>query len=307
LARCFIAAWIIFNIIILSILFIDLLVFHKKARTVSYKEAFIWSGIWISVALVFNAYIYFSRGSEPAINFLTGYLIEKSLSIDNLFVFLMIFNYFQTPETSLHKVLFWGVLGAIATRALFIFLGLALIQMFHPIIYLFGIFLVITGFRLIFKTNKKVNPEKNLLLKISRLLIPVTKEYKDDCFFVRKNSKIFSTPLWIVLLSIETTDIIFSIDSIPAILAITNDPFIVYTSNIFAILGLRALFFLLAQSLKLFKYLHYGISIVLIFVGIKMLFSDLLKISSFIALGIVFVVLFLSILASLLLRKSTNS
>jgi tellurite resistance protein TerC len=302
-----IANWIIFNLIVLSILALDLFVFHKKARVVAFQEALTWSGIWIALALVFNVYIYFAMGKEPALNFLTGYLIEKALSVDNLFVFLLIFNYFQTPETSLHKVLFWGILGAIVTRALFILLGITLVSKFHPIIYLFGIFLVITGIRLGVEKEKKIRPEKNFLLKLSRFFLPVTDHYMEDRFFVRINSRLFATPLWIVLLSIETTDIIFSIDSIPAILAITYDPFIVYTSNICAILGLRSLFFLLARSLQIFHYLHYGISVILVFVGIKMLLSDILKISPLIALGIVFAILFISILASVLIGKGRNS
>lgn len=298
-----IAAWIFFNIIVLSILAIDLFVFHKKAHAVTYKEAFIWSCVWILLAFAFNVYIYFFMGKEHAINFLTGYLIEKSLSVDNLFVFLMIFEYFQTPETSLHKVLFWGILGAIVTRALFILLGITLVQKFHSIIYIFGIFLIITGLRLIFKKTEKIDPEKNWLLKLSRFFMPVTQDYQEDHFFVKKNGRLFTTPLWIVLLSIETTDVIFALDSIPAILAITYDPFIVYTSNIFAILGLRALFFLLAKSLRLFHYLHYGISAVLIFVGIKMLLSGMLKISPLIALSVVFGVIALTIIGSVIFKN----
>ena len=295
-----ITGWIIFNVLILCILALDLFVFHRKSHIVSLKEALIWCGIWMILALFFNVYIYFSMGRDAAVNFLTGYLIEKSLSVDNLFVFLLIFNYFHTPESSLHKVLFWGILGAILSRAIFILLGVTIVQKFHPIIYLFGIFLVITGIRLSFG-KKRVRPEKNILLKLSRYFMPMTQDYEQDRFFILRRSQIFATPLWIVLLSIETTDIIFAIDSIPAILAITLDPFIVYTSNIFAILGLRSLFFLLKGFLQLFRHIHYGISLILVFVGIKMLLSDFLNISPYTALGIVFFILLISVLASLLL------
>lgn len=298
-----ILGWVIFNIVVLSILALDLLVFHKRSHVVSFKEALTWSGVWIVLALLFNVYIYFAIGKVSAINFLTGYLIEKTLSIDNLFVFLLIFNYFQTPESSMHKVLFWGILGAIVTRALFIFLGVTLVSKFHPIIYVFGVFLIISGIKLGFEKNKKIHPEKNLLLKLSRYFLPVTKEYVNDHFFVKIDTRLFATPLWVVLLSIETTDIIFAIDSIPAILAITYDPFIVYTSNIFAILGLRALFFLLSGSLKLFKYLHYGICAILVFVGLKMLFSDLFYIPPLIAFAIVFLFITLAIVSSIFLQR----
>jgi tellurite resistance protein TerC len=274
---------------------------------ISFKEALTWSGIWIALALLFNLYLYFTMGSEAAVNFLTGYLIEKTLSVDNLFVFLFIFDYFQTPESSLHKVLFWGVFGAIFTRALFILLGVTLVSYFHPIIYLFGLFLVVTGIRLGFGKTKKIDPENNFLLKLSRRFLPVTQEYSEDRFFIRKNSQIFATPLWIVLLSIEATDIIFAIDSIPAILAITYDPFIIYTSNIFAILGLRSLYFLLAGSLKLFRHLHYGISVILVFVGMKMLLSDILKIPPWIALGVICAILVITILASILIKRKKEN
>lgn len=297
-------AWLIFGICILTLLALDLFVFHRKAHVVAFKEALIWSAVWIGLALLFNVYIYFEMGREAAINFLTGYLIEKTLSIDNLFVFILIFGYFQTPATSQHKVLFWGILGAIITRALFIVMGLALVQYFHPIIYLFGLFLVITGIRFGFKRTEEIHPDKNVLITLFRRFFPVTPNYVEDRFFIVKESRLWLTPLCLVLLAIETTDIVFAIDSIPAILAITYDPFIVFTSNIFAILGLRSLFFLLAGSLKLFRYLHYGISAILVFVGAKMLLSDLFPLSPLISLGVVLLILAASILASLLSRPS---
>lgn len=300
------AGWIFFSALIIIMLGLDLFVFHKKGHAVSMKEAAIWSAFWIFLALGFNVYIWFYMGQEAGINFFTGYLIEKSLSVDNLFVFVLIFTYFHTPEIALHKVLFWGVLGAIITRGLFIFLGLAIIQVFHPILYLFGLFLIITGVKLFFQKDKKLHPEKNPIIKLFYRFFPMTQDYVGDHFFVRKNSKLFATPLAVVLIVIETTDVVFAVDSIPAIFAITLDPFIVFTSNIFAILGLRSLFFLLAGSLKLFKYLHYGIALILVVVGIKMLIADVIKIPPLIALGVVFIILIVTILFSLLLKKKTE-
>jgi tellurite resistance protein TerC len=298
-----ISGWIIFNAGVVVILFLELFVFHKKAHVVSFKEALISSIFSFCLAGIFNCVVYFLMGEEAALNFLTGYLIEKSLSVDNLFVFLFIFSYFRTPEFLLHKALFWGIIGAIVTRAFFILVGVALVQKFHIIVYVFGLFLLFTGIKLIFKKEKKIKPEKNIFLKICRHFIPVTKDYEGESFFVRKGGQLFATPLWIVLLSIETADLIFAIDSIPAILSITYDPFIAYSSNIFAILGLRALFFLVAGSLKSFKSLHYGISIILVFVGFKMLAGDYLKISPFIALSVVIAILLCSILISVLFKK----
>ncbi len=301
-----VVAWIIFSVCILTLLALDLLVFHKKAHVVAFKEAAIWSGVWIGLALLFNVYVYYLMGREAAVNFLTGYLIEKTLSIDNLFVFLLIFNYFQTPSTSMHKVLFWGILGAIITRALFIVLGLSLVQAFHPIIYLFGLFLIYTGIKLGFQKDKKVHLEKNWILRLVQRFLPMTKEYAEDHFWIRKGGRVLFTPLCLVLLVIESTDIIFAIDSIPAILAITYDPFIVFTSNIFAILGLRSLFFLLSGSMQLFYYLHYGISCILVFVGFKMLSSSFLPISPFVALGVISIILVVTILASILNKRNPN-
>lgn len=292
--------WILFNAFILAMLALDLIVFNRKAHKITLREASAWSAVWISLALFFNLYIYYSRGSEDAINFLTGYLIEKSLSIDNLFVFLLIFTYFQTPHSSQHKVLFYGVLGAIVMRAIFIWLGIVLVSHFHWIIYIFGAFLMFTGIKLALEKDKKINPESNPILRIFCYFFSVTNEYHDDKFFVLKKGKYFATPLLIVLISIETTDIIFAVDSVPAVLAITFDPFIVYTSNIFAILGLRSLYFVLSHMMQLFHHLHYAISFILVFVGVKMLTSDLYKINNFYALGIIFGALAISIIASIM-------
>lgn len=291
--------WILFNVFILIMLAIDLFIFHRPAHGVSIKEAALWSIFWISLAMFFNVYIYYSRGTQDALDFLTSYLIEKSLSIDNLFVFLLIFNHFHTPKSSMHKVLFWGVVGALLMRALFIWFGITLISQFHWIIYVFGAFLVYTGIKLGIQKESEIDPEKNVILRIFQSLFPVSKAYDKNNFFVLKNGKYFATPLFVVLIAIETTDLIFAVDSIPAVLAITTNPFIVYTSNIFAILGLRSLFFVLSHVMGLFHYLHYALSFILTFIGIKMLLADIVKIPTVITLGIVFVVLLLSVIASI--------
>ena len=296
-------SWVLFILLILIVLVLDLFVFHKKTHLVTFKEACISSSFTIFLALLFGLYVYWAKGSVSAVNYYTGYLIEKMLSVDNLFVILLIFNYFKIQEQAWHKVLFWGILGAIVMRAIFILFGLTLVQLFHPMIFLFGAFLIYSGLRLTVQKTKKIAPGKNLLLKLSARLFPLDENYKGNKFFVKKQNRLFATPLWIALLAIETTDILFAVDSIPAILAITYDPFIVYSSNIFALIGLRSLFFLLASSLRLFRYLHYGISLILIFVGLKMVLSDYVKVPPLIALAIVSLILVLSILLSLLFEK----
>jgi len=290
--------WLGFGIFILVMLALDLGVFHRKAHQTSVKEALVWSGIWITLAMAFNLGIYFFLGSQKAVEFLTGYLIEKSLGVDNIFVFLLIFSYFKVPSKYQHKVLFWGVLGALAMRALFIAAGLSLIERFHWLIYLFGAFLVFTGIRLATRKDTGINPERNPVVKFFRRMIPVTETYQQDHFFIRRAGRYFATPLFVVLLVVETTDLVFAIDSIPAIMAITLDPFIVYTSNAFAILGLRAMYFGLAGLLGLFYYLRHGLATILIFVGAKMLVTDLYEIPVGIALGVVAAILASSIIAS---------
>ncbi|HSE83926.1 MAG TPA: TerC family protein [Thermodesulfobacteriota bacterium] len=292
--------WVGFNAFVLVMLALDLGVFHRKAHTVKIKEALLWAALWISLALIFNVIVYFWKGPGKALEFLTGYLIEESLSVDNLFVFLMIFSYFNVPARYQHSVLFWGILGAIIMRAVFIFAGVALINKFHWIIYIFGIFLIFTGIRLALQKEREIHPEKNPVLRIFRRFMPVTKDYVNGKFFVKEAGKYFATPLFIVLLVVETTDVMFALDSIPAILAITNDPFIVYTSNIFAILGLRAIYFALAGVMQLFHYLSYGLALILVFVGVKMLLSGFIKIPVEIALGVVAGVLLISVIASLI-------
>ncbi len=292
--------WVIFNVFILLMLALDLGVFHRRAHEVKIKEAVIWSAVWISLALLFNLGIYLWQGSQPALEFLTGYLIEKSLSVDNIFVFLMIFSYFSVEAAYQHKVLFWGILGALLMRIIFITAGIALLQKFHWVIYIFGGFLVLTGIKMGIRKEGEIHPERNPVLRLFRRFVPVTEGYAEDRFFVEIKGKRFATPLFIVLLVVETTDIIFALDSIPAILAITLDPFIVYTSNVFAILGLRALFFALAGVMKLFHYLHYGLSAILVFIGGKMLIADVYKIPIPLALGIVAGLLIISVIASLM-------
>jgi tellurite resistance protein TerC len=233
--------WIGFNLLVLALLALDLGVFHRKVHEIQFKEALLLSAFWIAVSLLFNVGVYFVRGPHSALEFLTGYLLEKSLSVDNIFVFLLIFTYFKVPGTYQHEVLFWGILGAIIFRAIFIFGGIVLLERFHWLIYLFGAFLIFTGAKLAFEKDKEVHPEQNPVLKLFRRLMPVTGGYQGGKFFFKQGGKLFATPLFVTLLVVETTDIVFAVDSIPAILAVTRDPFIVYSSNVFAILGLRAL------------------------------------------------------------------
>jgi TerC family integral membrane protein len=297
--------WVIFNLFVLALLALDLGVFHRHSHRVGIKEALVWSGVWIALALLFNLGIYYWRGPDAALEFLAGYLIEKALSVDNIFVFLLIFSYFRTPARHQHRVLFWGVLGAFIMRAIFIFAGVSLIERFHWVIYIFGALLILTGARMATGKDKEIRPEKNPTLKLFRRLMPVTDDYQGGKFFIKqagqegRRGSYFATPLFIVLLMIETTDVIFAVDSIPAILAITLDPFIVYTSNVFAILGLRALYFALAGVMGLFQYLHYGLSAILIFVGAKMLLTDFYEIPVGVALGVVAGILVISVIASM--------
>jgi tellurite resistance protein TerC len=292
--------WILFNIFVLAMLALDLGVFRRDARVVKIREALLWTGVWVSLALIFNLGIYFWRGPQTALEFLTGYLVEESLSADNIFAFLMIFSYFHVPQHYQRKVLLWGIIGALIMRAIFIVAGITLIQRFHWVIYLFGAFLVFAGIRMVFQKETEIHPEKNPVLRIFRRFMPVTNHYEDGHFFIKKAGRYFATPLFIVLLFVETTDIIFAVDSIPAVLAITFDPFIVYTSNVFAILGLRSLYFALAGMMQLFHYLHYGLSAVLVFVGAKMLLADLYKIPTATALGVIAALLIISVIASLI-------
>jgi tellurite resistance protein TerC len=294
------ALWIGFTVFVLAMLAIDLGVFHRRAHEVRAREALVWTGVWVGLALLFGVGIYLWFGSERALEFLTGYLIEKALSVDNLFVFLVIFSYFSVPATLQHRVLLWGILGALVMRALFILAGAALLQRFHWIIYLFGGFLLITGIKLLVQRDAEVHPEQNPILRLFRRLVPAVAGYRGSRFIVREDGKWLATPLLMVLVAIEATDIVFAVDSIPAIFAVTSDPFIVFTSNIFAILGLRALYFALAAMLGRFHYLKVGLGLVLAFVGVKMVIVDFYKIPIAISLLVVVVLLTGSVAISLL-------
>lgn len=292
--------WIGFVVLILGMLALDLGVLNRRPHVVRPREALRWTLLWIGVALAFNAFIYFRFGSQPALEFLTGYLIEKALSVDNLFVFLVIFSYFAVPAEHQHRVLFWGVLGAIILRAIFILLGAALLHHFHWVLYVFGGFLLLTGVRLLLEKGESVHPERNPVVRIFQRCVPMVHDYHNSHFFTVREGKRYATPLLLVLLVVEATDVVFAVDSIPAIFAVTPDPFIVFTSNIFAILGLRALYFLLADSLERFCYLKLGLGAVLLFVGTKMLISEWYKIPILASLAVVALLLGGAIAASLL-------
>lgn len=292
--------WIGFGIFVVVMLALDLGVFHRKAHVIETREALLWSAFWIGLAMAFNVFLYYWLGPQPALEFLTGYIIEKSLSVDNIFVFLLIFTYFKVPRQYEHRVLFFGILGALIMRLLFIMVGVTLIKLFHFVIYIFGAILVITSIRIALEKGKEIRPEKNPILKLLRRALPITKDYVNGKFLVRQSGTLAATPLLVVLVVVESTDVVFAVDSIPAILAITLDPFIIYTSNVFAILGLRALYFAIAGIIRMFRYLHFGLAAILMFVGIKMLISDFYKIPVATALGFVGLALLISILASVL-------
>ena len=297
--------WTAFTLLVLTLLAVDLGVFHRREHTVTTREALLWTVVWIALALAFNACIYAWFGAERGLEFFTGYLIEKALSVDNIFVFLVIFSYFQVPTAYQHRVLFWGILGALLMRAIFILLGAALLQHFHWIIYLFGAFLIVTGIKMLRRTSD-VHPERNPVFRLFHRLVPSVNTYHGPRFTVIHAGKRVATPLFLVLLCVETTDIVFAVDSIPAIFAITRDPFIVYTSNIFAILGLRALYFVLAGVMGRFHLLHIGLALVLVFVGAKMLLTGVYKVPVAASLTIVASLLAGSVALSLL-RPSAAS
>ena len=298
--------WILFNVFVITMLVLDLGVFNRRAHSITFREALGWSGMWMGLASAFAVLVYFWHGRAASLEFATGYLIELSLSIDNLFVFLVIFRYFRVPNKLQHRVLFWGILGALITRGAFILAGVSLIQRFHWLVYLFGVLLVYSGIKLMRQGDEEIDPEKNPLLKLFRKWIPVTDDYVGEKFWVRRPG-LYATPLVVVLLVVETTDILFAVDSIPAVLAITLNAFIVYTSNVFAILGLRSMYFAVAGMMDLFEYLHYGLSIVLILIGAKMLASHYYTVPTVIALGAVAGVLVISVLASVIFPKKTKA
>lgn len=298
--------WAGFIAFVLAMLVIDLGIFNRKAHTIKMKEALIWCTIWISLAALFCIGTYIYKGHQAGLEFLTGYLIELSLSLDNLFVFLLIFSYFRVAPTLQHKVLYWGILGALLMRAGMIAGGIALITKFHWIIYVFGAFLVFTGIKMLTSGDTEIHPDKNPIIRLARKLFPVTPQYHGDHFFARIDGRLFATPMFLVLLMIETTDLVFAVDSIPAILAITRDTFIVYTSNVFAILGLRSFYFALAGMFYKFRFLKVGLSIVLAYVGVKMLIADFFKIPTFVSLGVIVVTIGTSILVSFLIPAKTE-
>ncbi|MEJ7813102.1 MAG: TerC family protein [Gemmatimonadaceae bacterium] len=291
--------WVIFNAFVLGMLALDLGVFHRKAHVVKPKEAAIWTAVWVSAALLFCAGLAWFKDGHTALLFLTGYVIEESLSVDNIFVIVLIFAYFGVPAKYQHRVLFWGIIGALVMRGTFIGLGSFLIAKFHWILYIFGGFLVITGVRMAIRQDEEFDGDKNPVMRLARRLLPVTDEYDGQNFFTVRDGKRLATPLFLVLVMVEFTDLIFAVDSIPAIFAVTTDPFIVYTSNVFAILGLRSLYFLLSGAMDKFHLLRYGLAAILSFVGVKMLIADYYKIPILVSLGVIIGILALSMILSL--------
>ncbi len=298
--------WIGFNLFVLLLLVLDLGVFHRKAKVISVKEALAWTCVWVVMAFLFNIFVYYHFGEVKAFEFFTGYLIEKSLSVDNIFVIILIFSYFNVPAEYQHKVLFWGILGALIMRVCFILAGVELIHKFHWLIYIFGSFLIFTGIRFLVQNETKFDPEKNPVVKLVRKVFRVTPSFEKDKFFIKRDNVLWATPLFLVVVLIEATDLIFAVDSIPAILAISDDSFIVYTSNVFAILGLRSLYFALAGIDKYFMYLKYGLAAILIFVGTKMVISDYYKIPVEISLAFIVLTLSLTVLASVVMKRRQN-
>lgn len=299
----YVILWGSFSVFVLGMLALDLGVFNRKSHEISIKEALTWTAVWIVLAMIFNLFVYYYFGNEKAFEFFTAYLVEKSLSIDNIFVIMMIFSFFSVPSRYQHKVLFWGILGALVMRLIFIFAGIELIHRFHWLIYVFGGFLVITGIRMVSGSDKPMQLDQNPLVKFVRKLFPVTESFVEDNFFIRRHNRLWATPLFIVVVLIEGTDLIFAVDSIPAIISISDDPFIVYTSNVFAILGLRSLYFALAGIEKYFIYLKYALAAILVFVGLKMSLVDFIKIPVEISLIVISLLLAISMIASLLVKR----
>ncbi len=299
--------WLIFGAVVFTALFLDLFVFHRNPHKISLKEALLLSAFWIALGLAFGVFVYFDRGYDRAVEYFTGYLLEKALSLDNIFVFILIFSYFKIPEEYRHKVLFWGVLGAIVFRAIFIFAGLELIKHFHWVVYIFGVILIVSAIKLLTTEEKEFHPEQTLVYRIAKRLIPLRPHNGDGRFFIKEGGRLYATPMFLALVLVESSDIMFAIDSVPAILAISKDPFVVYTSNIFAILGLRSLYFAAAGILPLFHYLHYGLSFILGFIGVKMLLSEFYKIPVEVSLLLIGSAIFLSVVASLVVKKKESN
>jgi tellurite resistance protein TerC len=292
--------WVVFAITTAAALVIDLGVFHRKNHVVALREALLESAAWISVSLLFNLWLYYSQGPQEAVEFLTGYLVEKSLSVDNIFVFLLIFQAFHVPAKSQHRVLFLGVLGALAMRAVFVLAGVELLQSFHAVLYVFGALLLLTGLKMFFPSKRVMRPDRNPLVQMARRIIPVTDQFEGERFFVKQTGKWIATPLFLALVAVEAMDIVFAVDSVPAVLAITRNAFIVYSSNVFAILGLRALYFALADLLPRFRFLHQGLAGILVFVGAKMTLSEWLPVPAPVSLGVIVGILAVTVAASLL-------
>jgi tellurite resistance protein TerC len=300
-------SWVIFATSIGGLLALDLFVFHRHARAVSMREATAWVAIWVTLGLAFGAYTFIVRGPQAGGEYLAGYLIEYSLSMDNVFVFAMLFAYFAVPPAYQHRLLFWGVLGAIVFRAIFILGGTFLLERFHPVIYVFGAILLYTAYRMARAGTSEMDPAHNPVLRLARRVIPMTEHYEGQAYFVRRAGRIMATPLFAALIVIETSDIMFAIDSVPAIFSITTDSFIVFTSNAFAIMGLRSLYFLLAGLIDRFEYLKYGLAALLAFAGLKMILSDVIHLDVWVSLGIIVGILAVSIVVSLLMTRSRGT
>jgi tellurite resistance protein TerC len=295
--------WAGFVVAVLIFLSLDLGIFHRKAHVVAFKEALLWTFVWFAVAMFFAGGLYFWQGREDSVEFVTGYVIELSLSMDNVFVIALIFAYFRVPLEFQHRVLFWGILGALIMRGVMIGVGAAIIQQFHWMLYVLGGFLVITGIKMIFASNEGVDPEKNIVVRLTRKFFPVTQDFHGQKFLSQLDGRAALTPLALVLLMVETTDLVFAVDSIPAIFAVTQKPFIVFTSNVFAILGLRSLYFVLANAIGYFRFLKIGLSIVLVFIGAKMLFANQIEISTVISLVVVAAIIGTSVVASIVYER----
>lgn len=291
--------WTLFVVAVVAMLALDLGVFKREAHAIRFREALAWSIAWFTLAMLFMCVVYYTRGAEAGIKFLSGYLVEWSLSVDNLFVFLLIFTYFHVAAEHQHRVLFWGIIGAVVTRGLLIGAGVLLIQRVHWIVYVFGVFLLLTGLKMLVSRGEAVHPEKNPVLKVIRRMFPVAKEHHGARFFAREAGRLVATPLLVVLVVIETTDIVFAVDSVPAVLSITPDPFLVFTSNMFAILGLRSMYFALAGVMSLFHYIRFGLAGILAFVGAKMLLASYYEIPAVLTLGVIAAILSIAVIASL--------
>lgn len=298
--------WAIFNGAVILMLLLDLGVFNRKAQKVTVKAALYWTAFWIILSMAFNGWIFDNFGNEAGLDFFTGYILEKSLSVDNLFVFLLIFNYFKVPARLQHRVLFLGILGALVLRGIFIYLGATLVQQFHWVLYIFGAFLVFSGIKLFFLDEDEDQNPENVIVRAFRKRLRVTEEFVEEKFFVVRDGVRYATPLFLVLIAVETSDVLFAVDSIPAIFGVTQDPFIVYTSNVMAILGLRSLYFALAGLLEYFHYLNSGLALVLIFIGVKMLGESFFEIGDALELGVIALILTISVLASILFPKKAE-